>query len=368
MTVSVDIVIPSYRLDEQYLIPMLNLKLPQGFIINYYIVADNPSLQIPASIQQLSERNNVHLLINPVNLGFSKTRNKGIDAGRGQWILLLDDDVLPNVDLLCAYARQILLKPDALGFVGVTEFPPPINSVTKALQIIGVSTHFQLARREADMYWLATANIILNRSLLSNRRFLPELTKSTEDMELLFRNAFENHLKKYQAVPDAVVKHQWWDNGSVQTQRMFLYGEGASEVAKLHPVNLYTYYDFTNTIETLLLILIVSVCCIMFSVSVKWLFLLAFAQILAELLTNYYRTIKIGKSLSPVVAYQVTWHKNILEAGRLWGNITDGYLKGFALRTDGSFYKQHPQPFRLNRYKIIKLVIFTLVVLLLYLL
>ncbi len=368
MTVSIDIVIPSFRLDEQYLVPMLNLNSPQGFIINYYIVADNPSLQIPASIQQLSERNNVHLLINPVNLGFSKTRNKGIDAGQGQWILLLDDDVLPNADLLSAYARQILLKPDALGFVGVTEFPPPINSVTEALQIIGVSTHFQMARREVDMYWSATANILLNRSLLSNRRFLPKLTKSTEDMELLFRNAFENHLKKYQSVPDAVVKHPWWGKGTGQTRRLFLYGEGASEVARLHPVNLYTYYDFTNTIETLLLILIVSVCCIIFSILVKWLFLLAVAQISAELLTNYYRTIKIGKSLSPIIAWQVTWQKNILEAGRLWGNITHGYLKGFALRIDGSFCKQHPYPFRLNRYKIIKLVIFTIIMLLLCLL
>lgn len=368
MAVSIDIVIPSFRLDEQYLVPMLNLNSPQGFIVNYYIVADNPNIQIPASIQQLSERNNVHLLMNPVNLGFSKTRNKGIDAGQGQWILLLDDDVLPNADLLSAYARQILLKPDALGFVGVTDFPPAINSVTKALQITGVSTHFQLAKREAEMYWSATANILLNRSLLDSRRFLPELTKSTEDMELLFRNAFENHLKKYQAVPDAIVKHPWWGKGLVQTRRLFSYGEGASEVARLHPVNLYTYYDFTNTVETLLLILIASICCIIFSVSVKWLFLLAFAQISAELLTNYYRTIKIGKSLSLIVAWQVNWHKNILEAGRLWENTTHGYLKGFALRIDGSFYKRHPQPFRLNRYKIIKLVIFTLIVLLLYLL
>lgn len=360
MATSIDIVIPSFRLDERYLLPMLNLAPPDGFTINYYLVADNPQVQVPASIQQLSQRNNIHLLINAQNLGFSRTRNKGIDAGHGDWILLLDDDVTPEPDLLQAYARQITLLPDAIGFVGVTEFPVPINAVTQALQITGVSTHFQRARHEPEMYWSATANVMLNRAKLGDRRFLPELTKSTEDMELLFRNAHVNHLEKYQAVPNAVVHHPWWGRGNVQTRRLFLYGEGAGEAARLYPIRLYTHYDFTNTLETLILLVIALLPTLVFGWPLKWITALAIAQVLAEVLTNYYRTIKIGRAYRLSVAWQVTWHKNVMEAGRLWSWLRLGRLQELSIRTDGSFRKPHPQAFRLNRWKIIKLVIFIL--------
>ncbi|QJD95326.1 glycosyltransferase family 2 protein [Mucilaginibacter robiniae] len=362
MANSIDIIIPSFRLDERYLLPMLNLTPPEGFIINYYVVADNPKVKVPDSIQQLSGRNDVHLLINEQNLGFSRTRNKGIDAGQGHWILLLDDDVTPEKNLLQAYAQEISLQPEAIGFVGVTEFPPPINTVTQALQITGVSTHFQRARHEPEMYWSATANVMLNRSKLGNRRFLPELTKSTEDMELLFRNAQANHLQKYQAVPNAIVHHPWWGNGRIQTRRLFLYGEGAGEAARLLPIQLYTHYDFTNTLETLLLLTVALLLAFIGGWSPKWVLIMAIAQALAEFTTNYYRTIKIGHTYSLNVAWQVTLHKNVMEAGRLWSWLRLGRIQELGLRTDGSFHKPHPQAFRLNRWKIIKLIIFLLLV------
>lgn len=368
MDASIDIVIPSYRLDERYLLPMLHLSPPLNFKVSYYMVADNPTVQVPASIQELAvQQSNIHIIVNEVNLGFSKTRNKGIDSGTGSWILLLDDDVLPDENLLHAYAKEIELKSDAIGFIGITNFPPVMNAVTRALYITGVSTHFQKAQREPEMYWSATANIMLNRKLLGDRRFLPELTKSTEDMELLFRNASENNLQKYQSVPEAIVNHPWWDGGAVQTRRMFLYGEGAGEAAELYPIKQYTFYDFTNTTETLSLLTIALMVALLSALPAITICILIVSQIIAELLTNYYRSIKVGNTYNVAVAWQVTWHKNVMEAGRLWGNIKRGNLAGFAQRTDGSFRKSHPQNFRLNRWKIIKLVLNALITALLYL-
>ena len=366
MAVSIDIVIPSFRLNEKYLLPILQLQKPVGFDINFYLISDNPAIAVPSAIDALKNREDLHIIINEKNLGFSVTRNKGIDAGQGDWILLLDDDITPDPDLLHAYARAILSHPDALGFVGVTNFPPVVNEVTKALEINGVSTHFQMALREKELYWSATANIMLNRALLGKSRFSLILTKSTEDMELLFRNAFENDLKKYTAVPDAVVTHPWWGDGAVQTRRMFNYGEGAGEASKLYPLKLYTYYDFTNTTETLLILLLMALVFILLHIPLTWIIILIAAQLIAEFLTNYYKAIKIGHTANVAVAWQMLWHKNVMEAGHLWSVIKSGRINAFALRIDGSFRKAHPQSFRLNRWKIIKLSLFVIISLLLY--
>ncbi|MFD1257151.1 glycosyltransferase [Mucilaginibacter terrae] len=365
MTYSIDIVIPSFRLDEQCLLPLLNLPRPDGFDISYYLVADNPAVQVPISIQKLNGQNNIHLLINNQNLGYSCTRNRGIDTGKGDWILLLDDDVNPEPDLLYVYAQHILNQPNAIGFIGVTNFPEPIDAETKSLEILGVSTHCQRAKQESEMFWSGGANVMLNRKKLGSRRFLPELMKSTEDMELLFRNAFENKLQPYLAAPKAVVHHPWWKKG-LSTIRLFLYGEGAGEAARLYPISLYTHYDFTNTLETLLLLVISILPALIFGWPLKFILWLAIAEIVSEFLTNYYRTIKEGHSYNINVACQVVWYKNAQEAGRLWSWLRLGRFQEIAQRTDGSFRKPHPQNFRFNRWKIIKLVIYILIIALLY--
>jgi len=366
MPASIDIVIPSYRLNEKYLLPILQLPKPAGFDINFYLVADNPAAKVPDSIKNLVGRTDIHTIINEKNLGFSATRNKGIDAGHGDWILLLDDDITSDANLLHAYGKAIASHPEALGFVGVTNFPPSVNAVTKALEINGVSTHFQLALHEKELYWSATANIMLNRALLGDRRFSPVLTKSTEDMELLFRNAFENDLKKYIAVPDAVVTHPWWGNGAIQTKRMLNYGEGAVEASWLYPLKLYTHYDFTNTTETLLILLVAIIPCLFFHISVRFILFLAVAQILSEFLTNFYKAVKVGHTANIAVVWQMMWHKNMMETGRLLSVIKSEKLTGFGRRIDGSFRKAHPQNFRLNRWKIIKLSFFVILFVLLY--
>ncbi|TWR23928.1 glycosyltransferase family 2 protein [Mucilaginibacter achroorhodeus] len=361
MSKSIDVVIPSFRLDEQYLLPILQLIKPAGFEVNFYLIADNPNVQLTPRLLAESERDDVHIIVNQQNIGFSATRNKGIDAGFGHWILLLDDDVTPKNDLLIAYSNAISLTNDALGFVGVTYFPQVINAVTKALKINGVSTHFQLALHEPEMYWSATANIMLNRKLLASRRFLLELKKSTEDMELLFRNAFENNLQKYIAVPSAVVNHPWWDNGKMQTKRMFRYGAGAAEAARLYPLKLYTFYDFTNTTETLLLLALAAIPGAFLKLPVAIFLAAIIAQVLAEYLTNYYKAFKVGKTLDPVVALQMMWHKNVMEAGKLTLVLLNLHFIDFSKRIDGSFRKQNPQPYRLNRWKIIKLILFVII-------
>ncbi len=104
MKISVDVIIPSFRLDEKYIVPILNLKSPPGAVIKFYIVVDNPSAQPSAAIKSLIDSQNTFLIINPENLGAAETRNIGMAAGQGEWILFLDDDIVVDRNLLEVYA------------------------------------------------------------------------------------------------------------------------------------------------------------------------------------------------------------------------------------------------------------------------
>lgn len=359
---SIDIVVPSYRLIEDVLLRIIHLKHPDNFIVHIFIIADNPNIIIPQNIQKLHEQQSINLIINKTNLGFSASRNKGICTGKSQWILLLDDDIHPKPDLLKAYASAIEQHDNAIGFIGVTNFPKPFNNATKALVLSGISTHFQSASHVTEMMWAPTANIVLNRNKLPNNLFDENLKAGGEDIDLLVRNSLLYN-EKYLSVPNAIVMHPWWNNGSIQTKRLIRYGIGASEIAKKEPVKNYTYRDFTNTSETILLLLLALPVALALHKANIVLYAIAIV-IAAELVTNYIKTIITGKSWSPVIALYITWIKNCREFGYLYGALSNGYINGFAQRIELGFKKPHPSPFRLNKWKIIKMILIMIGILL----
>lgn len=357
---AIDVVIPSFRLDEHILIPIIDLKKPEKYDIHIYIVADNPNATIPSKINELSKQGRIHLIINDVNLGFSATRNKGIQAGNSKWILLLDDDIVPDEKLLYAYTNVIEKNANAIGFIGVTDFPPPFNSATKALTINGSTAHFNIARQKTRMKWAPTANIMLNREKLTSPMFDKNLKKGGEDIEFLVRNSLVNN-DEYISVPDAIVVHPWWNSGKMQTGRMIRYGIGAAEIANLPAIRPYTYIDFTNSSETLLLLLLLaipaSICGFL-----KIILIFMLAIVLSEFITNFIRTIKDTKTINFDIAWRLMAIKNTYEIGQLWGNLRMGHLNGFSRRIDMSFKKASPSWFRLNRWKIIKLLLIAIII------
>ncbi|QNL47729.1 glycosyltransferase [Olivibacter sp. SDN3] len=358
---SIDIVIPSFRLDENILANIINLEKPAGYDVHIYIVADNPNATIPQKITDLSKQGKAHLIKNDVNLGFSATRNKGILVGKSRWILLLDDDIIPADRLLLAYARAIESYPHAIGFMGVTNFPEPFNNITKALKINGSIGHFESAKYHNKLLWAPTANIVLNRERLTMPLFNEELKKGGEDIEFLLRNALKNK-ETYVACPEALVTHPWWNEGNIQTKRMFRYGIGASEISTLPVIKKYTYYDFTNTSETLLL-LILALPFAAIAKTADIIFLLILITLLSEFITNLIKVAKTTGKNSFSITWHLFWVKNMYELGYLVSNLMRGNIRGFAKRIDMSFRKENPSWFRLNRWKIIKsllLILFTL--------
>ncbi|WP_069660419.1 glycosyltransferase family A protein [Arcticibacter eurypsychrophilus] len=349
----IDVVIPSFRMDEQFLLGIFNLKKPMDFEVTYYLVCDHPQVLVPNSIQRLANDGTITLLINSLNLGPSQTRNKGIDCGHGAWILLLDDDIIPGADLLLVYADAIRKNRTSIGFSGVTAFPDPINSITKALLLNGVLGHFYLSRTKENQRWSPTSNIMLNRELLSSRRFRVEWT-SAEDVELLVRNSLENDCY-YLSLPKAEITHPWWNAGKMQLKRMFNYGYGNAIILKFPHIKMYSYVDFSNTSESSSILLLLSGIAFLLGCNYTIYLKLLVIILLAEYLTNLIRAIIATRKFSLPLAWQMTIHKNTQELGFFYSLIKTGRLLFLFRRIDFGFNKPCPSPFRLNKWKIIKM-------------
>ena len=351
---SIDIIVPTFRLNEEILLRIIHLPKPPGYTVCIYIISDNPAVIVPAGIQELARSGHIKLLINEKNCGAPATRNVGIRAGTSKWILLLDDDIKPQDDLLMAYAAAMEKNTDAIGFAGVTYFPEPFNAVTTALSIHGSVASFTLPLKQSFLRWTPTANVVLNREKMHPALFDAALVNG-EDIDFLARSSFMFN-EQYIAVPDAVVFHPWWNEGKPQTARMLSYGTGASQIARKEPVKTYTYRDFSNTSETALLLLLLLP--LAYVLGHAQLLLLFFVVLLiAEFATCWLKAIIAGKVYSPVVAFHILWTKNCWEAAYLYRSLADGHMNGFMQRIELGFVKPHPGPFRTNRWKIIKMIL-----------
>lgn len=351
---SIDIVVPTYRLDEKILLDIIHLPRPPHFEVSVYIVSDNPAVVVPVSLQSLSEAGTIKLLVNEKNMGAPATRNVGIRAGSSAWILFLDDDIYPEPDLLTVYAEAIQQHENALGFAGVTQFPAPFNTVTKALDIHGTIASFTEPLHKSTVIWSPTANVMLNRAKMDASLFDGSLINA-EDIDFLTRNSLLFN-QRYVSLPRAVVHHPWWNDGKVQTKRMLSYGAGSSQVSLKDPIKKYTYTDLTNTCETLLLLLLLYPFALLAGYGYIATALLVIIPV-AEYVTNWLRGIIKGKTYSPAIAFHLFWIKNCYEFGAFSQTLKSGRLKAFARRIEMGFSKPHPSHFRLNRWKIIKLTV-----------
>ncbi|GAG63789.1 unnamed protein product, partial [marine sediment metagenome] len=80
--------------------------------------------------------------------------------------------VTVNRDLLIKYINAITESEKKIpGFVGITEFPEPINSFTKGVMASDILTFFPLAQDKEEMSWGVTANLLLNREAIGCFRF-----------------------------------------------------------------------------------------------------------------------------------------------------------------------------------------------------
>eukprot|EP00977_Amphora_coffeiformis_P016759 scaffold5296_cov163-Amphora_coffeaeformis.AAC.14 len=154
----VDVVVPSYRCNNYRILERIcRHRASVAAYIKFWIVADNPLESHVRDVKSLQERLNQEQLQNSTNYyknvihfsenqGASYARNTGYNYSAADY-MILDDDVIPDGNLLDAYIGAIPRYPDGKVFVGNTDLPPACNIYMRR-PLAGVVTTLGLVATE----------------------------------------------------------------------------------------------------------------------------------------------------------------------------------------------------------------------------
>ena len=263
---TLDVIIPSYRVDLKFLDSILQLRPPETCSTMFIIIIDDPS---SPSIDLLEQKYGadpfVRIRVNKSNLGASASRNRGMKESAADWVHFLDDDVTPEEDLLVQTAKIIREHPNAVGFIGTSKFPTASNAFTTAIHLADVTHFWDIARKKPednDLPWGVTANLIARRNAddVDFDLIFPK-TGGGEDIDFCRRKR-DWMIAKYgqgsggfHAAPAVVVTHPWWNNGQPALWRFYGWAKGDGALVALY--SQFRYRDYApSSGETLLLCLL----------------------------------------------------------------------------------------------------------------
>lgn len=123
------------------------------------------------------------------NKGCSAARNHGLKESAAEWVLFLDDDVIPQKDLILQYAEAIAkLGDSAHGFIGLTQIPEPTKLHTQAVVLSDVTYMYSIASVLPNPKWGVTANLVMRRTPgISFREDVFPKTGGGEDVDICLR-------------------------------------------------------------------------------------------------------------------------------------------------------------------------------------
>lgn len=276
-----DVVVPTYRIGVEYLERICRLAVPDTMRTTFIIVVDNPDKLLTATGQddvdeaaQILEKrlelasfnhetqstNNIRVRCNHVNSGASASRNRGLDESAADFVLFLDDDVIPNHDLLQQYndsLDELKLQEQGsdrniLGLVGLVRFPrhPQMSWKHAAVLMSYLTFMFEIAENPIykDPAWGVTANILIRR--VRNLRFDTCYAKTGggEDVDFCLRIAAE-HGGRLRSAPAACVVHEFWP-GSIWDLSKHFFNWAGGDSALFHRFPNHCYASWPNLVET----------------------------------------------------------------------------------------------------------------------
>jgi glycosyltransferase involved in cell wall biosynthesis len=279
-----DVVVPTYRLNQTALKKICSLQVPDGMITTFIIIVDNPELllkewsTIPEAISNLERNlatktsNDVRVRCNAKNVGASASRNRGIEESSAEYILFLDDDVKPEDNLLEQYhdyLTDLLLtrdftEHDLVGLVGLVQFPRSPNLPLKhaAVLMSYLIFMFEIATKQQGMYrepaWGVTANLLVKR--IPGLRFDTDYAKTGGGEDVDFCLRLGENGGRLIAAPKAKVTHDFWDGSILDlSSHFFNWAIGDSALFTRFPS--HCYRSWPNVVELAFLILAPWVLC-----------------------------------------------------------------------------------------------------------
>jgi glycosyltransferase involved in cell wall biosynthesis len=209
-------------------------------------------------------------------LGAPASRNIGIEESGADWILFLDDDVIPDSDILTQYvsairradAREPLGAASITGFVGRTTFPKSEATFHRAVNISAINSFYDIASTRAECPWGVTANIAMRRTRARFDVDFPR-TGGGEDIDFCVKQP-----GRLVSVPEAHAVHPWcadhlssavssrltgigvsscrWDAGQRCYRHFYNWGHGDGQL--IHKHRHLTFRSPPNAYEALLVL------------------------------------------------------------------------------------------------------------------
>lgn len=314
---SIDIIVPSYRLESKYILSIINMQKPDNVRIRYFIIGDNPNEPIPTEIEKVIDNQSIFIFKNKKNLGAHGSRNVGLENADADWILFIDDDVEPRNSLLLSYVKAIDEKPNEIGFFGETLFPKSFNSFTKGIIACDILTFFFIAGYYDKLKWAPTSNVIIRRSVIGDTKFQSIFPNNGggEDIDF-FLQINKKTGKELQCLQDAAVYHNWWYKGKRNYTRFTRWSFGDSLLHKIYPE--FTYYNFPNVIESLFLSLIFGGAFAILSQTILPVFSLLFGVILGEVIIEFGRLFLYKGFSQSIFAIETALIRASNDIGRLY--------------------------------------------------
>jgi hypothetical protein len=229
-----DVVTPSYRVNEDYLRAICELAVPENCSTQFVIIVDNPAHGEIRKILEDSYEDRVRVRVNDTNRGASFSRNRGLDESSADWVLFLDDDVKPSSDILFRYAEKIVTYgEECCGLVGLTTLPNP-HTVFAADSYL---TYFWGVSELSNVPpWGVTANLVTRRSYQRFDLRFPK-TGGGEDIDFCLRTARHFKLPLFSA-PHAQAIHPWWSepfDGAPSPAHFYGWANGDSLLMDFYP-------------------------------------------------------------------------------------------------------------------------------------
>ncbi|KAF6751763.1 NAD-dependent epimerase/dehydratase [Ephemerocybe angulata] len=274
-TITLDIVVPCYRVDPTLLTRILELDAPPTLSVMFVIIVDDPNSPNIIHLERLfNHRVDVRIRVNKSNLGASASRNRGmLEESAADWVHFLDDDIVPDPNLLFEVEKVIRAHPTAAGFVGNCQFPVACTMFQAAAHLAGVTYFWDIATKmDTDLPWGVTANLIFRRKndgVEFDLRY-PK-TGGGEDIDfcMLKREAsIKSGGGQLEPAPKVIVTHPWWSEGKRSYWRFYMWSIGDGALVKRFPEA--TYGDWApNTPEAAVVIISIFLACFLQNLTLR---------------------------------------------------------------------------------------------------
>lgn len=183
----IDVVVPTYRIKIESLERICSLSVPEEIETLFIIIVENPEerviggktiveaqCELEKRLRNVANNYNIRVRCNESNIGAPPSRNAGIRESAAEYILFLDDDVLPDFDLLTKYkiglqkALDSSSEADLLGLIGMVRFSRRENMEIKHAAILMSYLTFMFEISNNPIYehpaWGVNENLLVRRT------------------------------------------------------------------------------------------------------------------------------------------------------------------------------------------------------------